>query len=745
MVTTTNPLLTSSDAVNLEQWIEHITQKRTQTEQQLLRKAIAIAKETHHGQTLPSGQPHLIHVLTVADTMAELGMDTEVLIASILHEAIESSLTIQVIETHFGPKVMRLIDGVNKMKYIENFKDDRPPSNTQVPEKNQSQEETAQIEGLRKMLLAMAEDVRVVLIKLADRLDNMRNLGYLSDSKQKRYAQETLDLFAPLANRLGIWQIKWELEDLALRYLEPTIYQKLAKLLAERRTHREHYINQVMQLLQTALANAGIKAEVSGRPKHLYSIWRKMQRKGLDFDQIFDVRAIRVMVNNINECYSALGIIHNCWQPIPGEFDDYIANPKHNNYQSLHTAVLGPEQKIFEVQIRTHDMHHHAELGVASHWRYKEGGHGQHSDSFEQKIAWLRQILQWKDEENTTGDLIDRFKSEIFEDSVYVLSPQDKVIELPQGSTPLDFAYYIHTQLGHRCRGAKVNGRLVPLTYVLKSGEQIEILTSKEEKPSRDWLAPHVGYLKTPRARAKVRQWLKKQDVHQHIDEGRLILERELRRLNIRDCNLEKLAHTLRFKTIDDLLAALGRGDLSSAQVTHSFNEQLFPAKKFTLPTEFSPPNLQTKGHFYIKGVEGLLTQMAGCCKPVPYDPIVGYISKGRGVVIHRCDCANALRWQDEGNERLIEVQWSDSKTTSSIYPVDIQVIAHDRTGLLHDICQVVYNEKINIIATHTITDKKDNSVDMIFTLEVNDLDQLSRALAKIDNLLNVMKVWRKT
>jgi len=728
--TTKNLLLTSDNTFDLHIWVERIAHERPSVERQALIEACTLATHVHHRQTRASGEPYVLHVITVADILAQLGMDTDVLIAAILHEVVEDKeVRLEEIQNCFGSVVSRLVDGVARMKLIEELNDHHP-------------QEENQIESLRKMILAMVEDVRVVLIKLADRLDNMRTLRYLPEPKRQRIAQETLDIFAPLANRLGIWQIKWELEDLSLRYLQPQTYQQMAQLLDERRIDRERYIEHIVTQLKQALSQVGIQAEVSGRPKHIYSIWRKMQRKRLDFDQIFDVRAVRVLVNSVTECYMTLGIIHSQWQPIPGKFDDYIANPKNNNYQSLHTTVAGPEQKIFEVQIRTYGMHHHAELGVASHWRYKEGA-TQYDKSFEHKIAWLRQILLWKDEENNAGDFIDRFKSEIFEDRVYVLSPQGKIIDLPQGATPLDFAYHIHTGLGHCCRGAKVNNRIVPLTYMLKSGDQVEILTSKEEKPSRDWLIPHIGYLKTSRARAKVRQWLKKQDIKQHISDGRLLLDRELRRLNIKDYNLEQLAQELEMKTVEELLAALGRGDISMTHIANLFDEQVLAKKKFPIITK---PRY-SGGKVYIKGVGGLLTQIARCCRPVPYDAIVGYISKMRGVVVHRRDCPNALRWQEEGNERLVEVEWQRQLLGQEnfVYPVDIQVLAYDRPGLLRDISSIAANEKINIISANTLTDKVDNCAKMIFTVEVNNLDQLSRALAQIDNLANVMRVWRKT
>lgn len=736
MVSTTNffPISSLDDTQKeIKDWVNRITKNHPKVETKAITDACTWAQKIHQSKTNIAGVPYIIHVIAVADILAQLGMDTDVLVATILHDVIfDKQTTLYDIEKNFGTKVMRLVDGVAKMKLIEELND----------KSHKVQNSENQTERLRKMLLAMAEDVRVVLIKLADRLQNMRLLRSLPEAKQQRIASETLDLFAPLANRLGIWQIKWELEDLSLRYLEPEVYQTMAQLIDERRIDRENYIQQVMNELEEALNNTGIKAQISGRPKHIYSIWRKMQRKGLDFQKIFDVRAVRVLVNTVNECYTALGIVHAQWQPLHGEIDDYIANPKNNNYQSLHTTVIGPQRKIFEVQIRTHTMHDHAELGIASHWRYKEQS-SQHDKGFEEKIAWLRHMLQWKDDDSDAGDFIDRFKSEIFEDRVYVLSPQGQVIDLPQEATPLDFAYYIHTQLGHRCRGAKINNRIVPLTRILKNGDLVEILTSNEEKPSRDWLIPAAGYLKTSRARAKVRQWLKKQDAQNHLNEGRVLLDRLLRRFNIKECNLEELRKYLHFNSLDDLLASVGKGDITTSQIAGAFKNQVLPKKSPDIPNLAEPSH--TKGEIYIKGVGGLLTQMAGCCKPVPYDSIVGYISKGRGVVIHRRDCSNALRWQDEGNERLIEVEWDyPDRQKTAAYPVDIQISAFDRQGLLRDIYTITANEKINVLATHTHTDKTDSSVKMMLTLEVGNMAQLSRVLSQFDNLTNVMKVWRK-
>ncbi|MDH3901222.1 MAG: bifunctional (p)ppGpp synthetase/guanosine-3',5'-bis(diphosphate) 3'-pyrophosphohydrolase, partial [Gammaproteobacteria bacterium] len=467
-------------------------------EQQILGKAAGWAVSAHRGQQRASGEPYFQHVLAVAEILQELRLDYETLAAAMLHDVVEDTeVTLEEIEKEFSPVIARLVDGVTKMERIGEFQ-----------EMTQSgSHEHAQAESLRKLLLAMAEDVRVVLIKLADRLHNMRTLQHLDAAHQQRIAQETLDIYAPLANRLGIWQIKWELEDLSLRYLEPAAYQQLATQLAETREDREAYIRAVVDTLDTELKKAGVVAEVSGRPKHINSIFRKMQRKNLDFDQIFDVRAVRILVREEKDCYAALGIVHGLWRHIPKEFDDYIANPKDNLYRSLHTAVAGPEGNTLEIQIRTEEMHRHAELGVAAHWRYKEGGHV--DSGYEEKIAWLRQLLEWKEEEHSANDFVDRFKSEAFQERVYALTPQGKIIDLPQGATPLDFAYAIHTEVGHRCRGAKINGRIVPLTYELQNGEQVEVLTTRQGSPSRDWLNPHLGYLKSSRARAHVRQWFK--------------------------------------------------------------------------------------------------------------------------------------------------------------------------------------------------------------------------------------------
>ncbi|MDH3948457.1 MAG: GTP diphosphokinase [Gammaproteobacteria bacterium] len=722
-----------TDRVSFESRIKALLDERPVDERAQLEKAIECAIRAHQGQRRVSGEAYFLHLLAVAEILQALNLDADTIAAAILHDVVEDTdITLADIRAEFGADIARMVDGVTKMERIGDFQlaglDSR---------------DHHQAESLRKLLLAMAEDVRVVLIKLADRLHNMRTLGHLDASRQKRIARETLDIYAPLANRLGIWQIKWELEDLALRYLEPEGYQSLVTQLAESREDREQYISRVIDTLQAEMEKAGIKATITGRPKHINSIWRKMQRKHLDFDQIFDMRAVRILVDTDKDCYAALGVVHGLWRHIPKEFDDYIANPKENLYRSLHTAVVGPEGRNLEVQIRTHEMHRHAELGVAAHWRYKEGGG---SDAgYEEKIAWLRQLLEWREEERTANDFVDRFKSEAFQERVYVLTPQGRIIDLPAGATPLDFAYAVHTEVGHRCRGAKVDGRMVPLTYRLKNGQQIEILTAKQGRPSRDWLNTHQGYLVTSRAKSRVRTWFKHQDYELNVSAGRGILDRELHRLGVTGLAVEKLADRLGFKRVDDLLAALGSGDTTTAQFAHAVNE-LVPKEQELRPRRSRAAARRravSSGGFNVQGVGNLLTTTARCCKPVPNDPIVGYITRGRGVTIHRQDCGNILRLQGDDRARLIEVNWGEQ--TEEGYQVDIAVEAYDRSGLLRDITAVLANEKINLTSVQTATDERDEIARMKLALEVADISQLSRVLTQIGQLANVISARRKS
>ncbi len=715
-------------------WLERVSEGRTEQEMAMICRAIDLAGRAHEGQVRASGEPYLNHALQVADILVGLRLDHESLAAAILHDVVEDTpVTLAEVEAACGPTVARLVDGVTKMGAIGQY---------QQGLAERGRKEPINAENLRKLLLAMAEDVRVVLIKLADRLHNMRTLKHLPEEKQRRIARETLDIYAPLANRLGIWHIKWELEDLSFRYLDPTTYKQIAVFLDERRVDRKRYIDEVVNVLSEQLVQAGVKADVKGRPKHIYSIWKKMRRKGLGFNDIFDVRAVRVLVDSVADCYHALGIVHTLWPHIPKEFDDYIATPKENMYQSIHTAVVGPQGKTLEVQIRTHDMDRHAELGVAAHWRYKEGGN--RDKAFEEKIAWLRQLLDWKEEEGSAGDFIDRFKSEVFQDRVYVLTPTGEIIDLPQGATPIDFAYHVHTEVGNRCRGAKINGRMVPLTYELKSGEQVEILTTKHGGPSRDWLNPHLGYIHTSRARAKARTWFKQQDQQQNLADGRAVLERELYRLGVNDLAFERLAEHFHMPSNDELLIAIGRGDINAAQIagaTQKLTESPITARRETIPQR--RVNLRVGGPVHVLGVGELLTNLARCCRPAFGDPIIGFITQGRGVTIHRSDCRNIINLPNEKRTRLIEVKWSgeDEKRT---YPVEVQIEAVDRQGLLLDIYSILGNEKINIVATNTLTEKSNHTARIDVTLEISDIDQLSRILNRISQLPNILEVRRR-
>ncbi len=669
--------------------------------------------------------------LAVADLLAGLGMDHEVVAAALLHEPVVAGrLKPSTLRQDFDPSIARLVDGIAKLDAIG--------------ELHQSgQHAGRQLESLRKMLLAMAQDLRVVLIKLAMRLHALRQLGRQPVEEQRRIAQETLDVFSPLANRLGIGRIKWEMEDLALRYLDPAAYKQIATALDQRRVDREQYINRVMEELRDCLRQAGIRAELGGRVKHIYSIWRKMQHKKLSFERIFDVRAVRVMVDSVGDCYAALGVVHARWNHIHREFDDYIAHPKPNGYQSLHTAVVGPDGRNLEVQIRTFNMHQNAELGVAAHWRYKEGGEGPGEASARQ-IAWLRQMLEYHEEDSDPGDVLERFKAEAFQDRIYAITPKGAIIELPRGATPLDFAYHVHTEVGHRCRGAKVNGRIVPLTYELKNGEQVEVLTTKSGGPSRDWLSPHLGFIRSNRARAKIRQWFIQQDQEKSVAAGRAALEREFQRLGIRQLKLERVAEKLNFARPEELFAAIGHGVLTTAQVIARIPELLSasPAPEQNLLVVRKARATESgKGDVQIRGVGRLLTQMAQCCQPAPFEPITGYITPGRGVTIHRQDCANLLALANQHHERVIEVSWGETPAT---YPVDIMIVAYDRSGLLRDITSILANDQVNVLGANTLTDRETGIARMGLTLEITDVVQLSRVLDKISQLHNVVEAYRK-
>ena len=723
MVFVTHPISDTGLAFDRAAWLDGLRAAYDATPLEVIAKALDLA----------AGSLSFAHALGTANVLTGLRMDYQTVAAALAaHAPLEDDKQREALKAQLGAEVARLVEGVNRMGRLHR-------AGMDVTLDEGKKEAVNQAESLRKMLLAMAEDMRVVLILLADQVQLLRTLVQADDPARARAAHEAQEIFAPLANRLGIWQIKWELEDLALRILEPALYKKLAKLLDERRVDREDYLTQVMAQLREELQQAGVPGEVTGRPKHIYSIWRKMKLKHLDFDQVYDVRAVRVLVSDLKDCYTVLGIVHGLWQPIPGEFDDYISHPKPNDYRSLHTAVIGPEDRALEVQIRTFDMHQHAEFGVAAHWRYKEGAKA--SSGFDEKIAWLRQLLAWKDDVADASEWVEQFKTELFQDRVYVLTPQGKVIDLPQGATPLDFAYAVHSDLGHRCRGAKIDGSIVPLTYKLKNAQRIEILTTKQGAPSRDWLAP--GFLATSRARAKIRQWFNQQHFDEDLAQGREILERELHRLGVVGFNQEKLSQKFHFPRQDDFLAALGRGEITPNQTALAIQDlaAIKPKQSLPPPLPKRAPTRTTKGDVIVEGIGNLLVSYGKCCKPLPPDPIVGYVTRGRGVVVHRDDCGNVSRLTDERRTRLLEAHWNTG--ASGLHGVDIGVQADDRQGLLRDISAALTAEKVNVIGVKSATDS--GVADMRFTLEARDLNQTQRVLAEIKKVSGVRRAWRLT
>jgi len=690
----------------------------------LVKAAYDFALTAHQGQVRRSGDPYLDHPLQTAVMLAGLQLDAATLAAALLHDVTEDcGVPLTEIEAKFGPEVSRLVDGTTKLSKLS-------------WRRGEANKRESQAQNLRKMLIAIAEDLRVVFIKLADRLHNMHTLGALSSEKRRSIAQETLEIYAPLAHRLGIWQLKWQLEDLAFRYLEPRQYHKVARLIATRRTQREAFMAKVTQVLRQELDKAEIKAEIAGRPKHIYSIYNKMNRyaaQGKDFDDIHDLFAIRVLVDTIPDCYKVLGVIHNLWHPLPEEFNDFIANPKDNGYQSLHTTVLCQGTTPLEIQIRTYDMHRTADLGVASHWRYKEGT--SQDTHFEDKIAWLRQLIEWQSELGSE-EFLESLKTEVFIDQVFVYTPTGEIKALPKGATPLDFAYRIHTELGHRCIGAKVNGRLVPLNYELKNSDIVEVMTAKAGKgPSLDWLNPDLGFVKTSHAREKIRQWFKKQERTQNIERGRQILDRELKRLGITLSNIEETAHLFNCESPDDFLAAIGYGGITPHQL----------AVKLAIEPEETPivaktlrAKKTTSAGIQVLGVGDLLTHLASCCHPLPGDHIIGYITRSQGITVHRKDCINAMNVEDK--RRLIEVSWGEIQ---DVYPVDIEIHAWDRVGLLRDITTIIAEAKVNIASMSTAYQ---NEVTTVFaTVEIMNIPQLTQLLSKIQSVRGVISATRSS
>ncbi|MBM7059776.1 GTP diphosphokinase [Pseudomonas sp. UL073] len=734
--------INTDGSINLDAWLDHVVSVDQALDRAALREACEFAREAEQqanaAQNLwAEGTSSFQTGLEIAEILADLKLDQESLVAALIYRGVrEGKVSLDAVQKRFGTVVAKLIEGVLRMAAI---------SASLNPRESLVLGSQAQVENLRRMLVAMVDDVRVALIKLAERTCAIRAIKNADDEKRHRVAREVFDIYAPLAHRLGIGHIKWELEDLSFRYLEPEQYKKIAKLLHERRLDRERFISDVMAQLKSELAATGIQADISGRAKHIYSIWRKMQRKGLDFSQIYDVRAVRVLVPQVRDCYTALGIVHTLWRHIPREFDDYIANPKENGYRSLHTAVIGPEGKVLEVQIRTHAMHEEAELGVCAHWRYKGTDVKSGSNHYEEKISWLRQVIEWHEELGDIGGLAEQLRVDIEHDRVYVFTPDGHAIDLPKGSTPLDFAYRVHTEIGHNCRGAKINGRIVPLNYSLQTGEQVEIITSKQGTPSRDWLNSNLGYVTTSRARAKIVHWFKMQARDQNVAAGKVMLERELARLALPQVDFERLAEKSNVRTAEDMFAALGAGDLRLAHLVNCAQQLVEPERGSEqlelIPRRATHYRPGKRGDVQIQGVGNLLTQMAGCCQPLPGDAIVGYITLGRGVSIHRQDCASVLQLGGREPERIIQVSWGPAPVQT--YPVDILIRAYDRSGLLRDVTQVLLNEKINVLAVNTRSNKEDNTALMSLTIEIPGLDALGRLLGRIAQLPNVIEARR--
>ncbi|MBS0319517.1 MAG: bifunctional (p)ppGpp synthetase/guanosine-3',5'-bis(diphosphate) 3'-pyrophosphohydrolase [Proteobacteria bacterium] len=699
--------------------------------------AVDYLRDTVADATVIDGERAVDRALGTATIVAALKLDPASIRAALLMPLPQlGAFDSEDVTARFGADVATLVGGVARMDEIRT-----------APLAASPAEREAQAEKLRKMLLAMVEDIRVVLLKLAERTQALRYLMGGDAERRREAAQEVVDLFAPLANRLGVWQLKWELEDLSLRALEPATYKRIARLLDERRLDREQYINDVVATLERELQAAGLRVEITGRPKHIHSIWKKMQRKQAGIDALYDIRAVRVLVDEVKDCYAALGIVHHLWTPLAQEFDDYIARPKANDYRSLHTAVIGPGDKALEVQIRTREMHQHSEFGVAAHWRYKEGGSAARDPGFDEKIGWLRQILAWKDAVADTGDVLSAFKSTLFTDSIYVLTPQGKVIDLPRGSTPVDFAYAVHTNLGHRCRGARVDGQMVPLDYKLDNGQQVEVVTVKQGGPSRDWLNPELGYVASHRARAKVRQWFKAQQLDETIAQGRAMVERDLARLGQTALKLDAVAAKAGFDKADDFFAAYARDDINSKAVQSAIMGVAQPA---AAPAADAPADdavemkksraAGTGSGILVVGVDRLMTGLARCCKPAPPDPIVGFITRGKGVTIHRAACSNVARIKASQPERLIEANWGSAR--DEMFAVDIVVEAMDRQGLLRDISEILSREKINVTAAKTMTRNLQSR--MAFTVEVPGLPALKRALAYLADVPGVVSAVRR-
>ncbi|MFQ2367683.1 GTP diphosphokinase [Aeromonas enteropelogenes] len=685
----------------------------------------------------------LVRGIEMVGILLMLSMDIATLKAAIIYPFVEAGLISQErMDEDFGPKIAKLVEGVLEMEAIRSLQT-----------LHRSETSPEQVDNVRRMLLAMVEDVRAVVIKLAERIACLREAKKADEETRVLMAQEITNIYAPLANRLGIGQLKWELEDLAFRYLHPDTYKQIAKQLDEKRLDRERYIREFVQSLRDALKEAGVEAEVYGRPKHIYSIWRKMQKKHLEFNELFDVRAVRVVTKRLQDCYAALGIVHTHFHHIPREFDDYVANPKPNGYQSIHTVVVGPEGKTVEIQIRTDQMHQDAELGVAAHWRYKEGAQaGGKANTFEDKIEWLRKLLAWQEDLSESGSLLEDLRSQVFEDRVYVFTPKGDVIDLPAGATPLDFAYHVHSMIGHRCIGAKIDGRIVPFTYALQTGDQVEVITQKEPNPSRDWMNPNSGFLRSSRARAKVATWFRKLDRDKNIVAGRELFDKELDRHNLSMAKIDKGSMLRRFnlESTDDLLAGIGSGDIRINQVINyldtCYNKPTAEEEDRRLLEKLeqkanAPFRHKPKDHIVVEGVGNLMTHIARCCQPIPGDAIQGFITMGRGVSIHREDCEQLKELSRRNPERLIDAVWGENY--SGGYGLTIRILSNDRSGLLRDITTVLANEKINVMGVRSRSNVREQTAEIDMELEIYNINAFNRALAKLSQLNDVISAKR--
>lgn len=733
--------------MDISKYIENLSDKYSQVDKELLQRALDFAEKAHKKQKRASGEPYINHCKAVASILAEMHVPPAVVAAGLLHDTVEDTgIDFKDLKREFGKEIYNLVQAVTKLGSLPRVSKNTEDRQAAASDKKKGKSGVVNdpslwraelaSENLKKTFLAMADDPRVVLIKLADRLHNMRTLGYLPEEKQKRIAQETMDLFAPLASRIGIWQMKWDLEDLSFRYLEEEIYHDIARQLDERRSERERKMRKIINQITGIMKKAGMQTEVTGRPKHIYSIYRKMKRKKIPFSELSDIRGVRIIVPSEEECYAAVGIIHMHWRPLQGEFDDYIAAPKPSLYQSIHTSVIYEDGETLEIQIRTPEMHSKAEYGIAAHWRYKEGQ--KRDKDFEQRVAYLRQMLEWQQDVELAQEFVDGLKNEVFGDRVYAFTPRGDIIDLPVGATPIDFAYNIHTEVGHRCRGAKVNSRLVSLDHKLATGDQVEILTAKRGGPSRDWLNENLELVKTKSAKSKIRRWFKQQEKEQNVESGLSLLEKEISRLDLgKDIEYEALAKSFNYEAAEDLFAAIGCGDISIGRVVHA----LIIVKGDT--TGFSAQfqeeiSRETSGDIAVVGLRGVKNQLAGCCNPTPGDEIIGFITRGRGATIHRKDCVNVLNARDK--ERLVEVSWGSPVRT---FPVPIIIKAYDRDGLTKDIATVLSNNNVRLSELRVDVDENQGEASFNLVLGVRNVLELQRILDLLERINNVYEARR--